>query len=45
MTKHYSPTRRDTYRAAETKRRTLHSERTLARTTKTLTRTIAGGTR
>jgi len=45
MTKHYSPTRRDTYRAAETKRRTLHTQRTLARTTKTLARTIAGGTR
>jgi hypothetical protein len=43
MTKHYSPTRRDNYRTAESKRRALHTERTLARTTKTFARAIAGG--
>jgi hypothetical protein len=45
MTKHYSPTRRDNYRATESKRRALHNERTLARTSKTLARAIAGGTK
>ena len=45
MSKHYSPTRRDNYRATEGKRRALHNERTLARTNKTLTRAITGGTK
>jgi len=45
MTKRYSPTRRDAYVSAEGKRKAIRQERTLARTTKTLARAIAGGAR
>ena len=45
MSKHYSPTRRDNYRLTETKRRKLHNERSVARSTKTLARAIAGGSK
>lgn len=37
MTRHYSPTRRELYRAAESKRRTITLERAQARNTKRVT--------
>jgi len=45
MTKHYTPARREAYVSAERKRKAIRQERTLARTTKTLARAIAGGAR
>lgn len=42
MTKHYTPTRRDQYRAAENKRRTIADERRAARAAKLRARQNGG---